>query len=138
MIYDECFEEKQLRKAYVAEDEIKNQIRIAEDYLKKAEIILGKETYDISFLTAYISIFHSARALLYKKGYRERSHFCLFEFIINEFRGNNEVVRLGEVGQNYRETRRMIQYEGSLCSEDAAREAINDAKKFLIEVKKIV
>ncbi|MEW5996750.1 MAG: HEPN domain-containing protein [Candidatus Micrarchaeota archaeon] len=97
---------------------------------------MDKELYDISFLTAYISIFHSARALLYNKGYKERSPYCLFEFVRQEFKVKPEMVRMAEIGQNYRETRRMVQYEGSLCSENAAKEAILDAKKFLELAKK--
>ncbi|MBU0532583.1 HEPN domain-containing protein [Candidatus Micrarchaeota archaeon] len=106
--------------------------------MRKAEIVCGKETYDISFLTAYISIFHSARAILFKKGYKERSHFCLFEFIRQEFRNDPDLVRFAEIGHNYREMRRVIQYEGSFCSEDSAKEAIDDAKKFLRTVKKLI
>lgn len=131
MTYKECFERGLLRKAQISREETQNQLKIAGDYVKKAEIILTKETYDISLLTAYISIFHSARALLYERGYKERSHFCLFEFVKNEYKDNHELLRLAEIGQNYRETRQMIQYEGSACSEAAAKEAINDAKKFL-------
>lgn len=131
MSYEECFGKGQLRKAQNTKEETLAQLRIAEDYAKKAEKVLDKELYDISFLTAYISLFHSARALLYKKGYKERSHYCLFEFVRQEFKGKPEIVRMAEMGQNYRETRRMVQYEGSLCSENSAREAIRDAKKFV-------
>ncbi len=138
MSYEECFERGQLRRAHIGKEELRGQLKIAADYSKKAEIVLGKETYDISFLTSYISMFHSARALLYKKGYKERSHFCLFEFVLNEFKNNKELARLAEIGHNYREMRRMIQYEGSLCSEAAAREAIADAREFLKAAEKLV
>ncbi len=138
MNYKECIEKGLLRKAEISHDEIQHQLQIAEDYIKKAEKILDKETFDISFLVTYISIFHSARALLYSKGYKERSHFCLFEFAREEFKDNQEVVRLAEISQNYRETRHMIQYEGALCSEASAKEAINDAKKFLKAVKNAI
>ncbi len=89
-------------------------------------------------MTIYISIFHSARALLYKKGHKERSHFCLFEFVREEYKNDPEIVRLAEISQNYRETRHMVQYEGTLCSEASTVEAINDAKKFLKLVKAII
>jgi len=135
MIYEECFEKGQLRKAHIEKEDVFNQIKIAENYLKKAKLVCNKETYDISFLTAYISIFHSARALLFKKGYKERSHYCLFEFIRNEF-DDQELARIAEIGHNYRETRRLIQYEGSLCSEAMAKECILDAEEFLKAAKK--
>lgn len=133
----ECFEKGLLRKTHVSNDEIRHQIEIAEKYTKKAEKIFESGVFDISFLTLYISIFHSVRALLYYKGYTERSHFCLFEFVREEF-DEPEIKRLAEISQNYRETRHMIQYEGSLCSEASAREAITDAKNFLKSVKRII
>ncbi len=138
MSYEECVEKGLLQKRSITKEEIQNQIKIAERYIKKAEIIFGKETYDISFLTAYISIFHSARALLYAKGHKERSHFCLFEFVRTEFKDDAEIARLAEIAQNYRQTRHMIQYEGALCSDAAATEIINDAKSFLKGTKRLI
>ncbi|MBI5228192.1 HEPN domain-containing protein [Candidatus Micrarchaeota archaeon] len=138
MSYRNCIERGLLRKIPVVKEETENQIKIAQEYIKKAEKIMDKDVYDISFLTSYISIFHSARALLYSRNYKERSHFCLFEFVRVEFKADSELSRLGEISQNYRETRHMIQYEGSLCSESSAVEAIKDAKKFLSAAKRIV
>jgi uncharacterized protein (UPF0332 family) len=135
MTYEDCFKKGLLRRGSVSKEETEGQIKIAESYISKAEKIMDKEVFDMSFLAAYISIFHSARALLYSKGHKERSHFCLFEFVRNEFKDDAEIVRFAEVAQNYRETRRLVQYEGSLCSEHSAREAINDAKNFLKAAK---
>jgi len=137
MSYKECFERGLLRKTDITKEELQNQMKIAEDHIKKAELVFGKDTYDISFLTAYISVFHSARALLYSRGYKERSHFCLFEFVRHGF-SDPEIVRLAEIAQNYREARHLIQYEGSLCTDAAAKEAITDAKSFLKAVKRLI
>jgi len=138
MKYKDCIEKALLKKARVSNEEIENQIKIAENYARKAEIVFGKDTYDVSFLTAYISIFHSARALLFVSGYKERSHFCLFEFLIAKFKDNSEIIRLAQISQNYRETRHLIQYEGELSSDSAAKEIISDAKTFVKLAKKYV
>jgi uncharacterized protein (UPF0332 family) len=138
MSYDDCMKKGLLRRASIAKEELRNQLKIAEDYVRKAELVCGKDTYDVSFLTAYISLFHSARALLYAKGYKERSHFCLFEFVKNEFKSDTDIARLAEVSQNYREMRHLVQYEGSVCTEALAREAITDAKNFLKVARRFV
>lgn len=138
MRYEDCLERGLLRKGSIGPGEAKNQLAIAANYMRKAELVCGKDTYDVSFLTAYISIFHSARALLYSKGCKERSHFCLFEFVKAEFGGDAGIRRLAEVSQNYREMRHLIQYEGSVCTEAAAREIISDAKAFMEAAKKSV
>jgi uncharacterized protein (UPF0332 family) len=136
MTIEDCFDRGLLRKGNVNIEETEHQLQIAKDYIKKAEKIFDAEVFDVCFLTTYISIFHSARALLYSKGYKERSHYCLFEYIKDEFILDNDIKRLAVTGQNYRETRRMIQYDGSLCSQDSAKEAIIDAKKFLKAAEK--
>ncbi|MBI5047139.1 HEPN domain-containing protein [Candidatus Micrarchaeota archaeon] len=138
MTYQECFERGLLRKSTIERQEIENQIKIAENYIKKAEKIFDKELFDICFLTVYISIFHSARALLYIKGYKERSHYCLFEFVCVEFKDDKEIVRLAEMAQNYRTTRHLVQYDGELCSENTTKEALKDAKDFLMIAKKLI
>ena len=132
MRYEECFEKGQLRKATVSKDEVVSQLKIAKDCLEKARIILKKNRMsDVSFLMSYNSMFHSARALLYSKGYKERSHYCMYEFLRHEFRGDAEVKRLVEICQNYREARAHVQYGGSFCSEHTAKEALLDAGRFL-------
>ena len=136
MSVEDCLDRGLLRKGEVNIEETEHQLQIAKDYLKKAQKIFDAQVFDVCFLTAYISIFHSARALLYSKGYKERSHYCLFEFVNDEFMLDKEIKKLAMIGQSYRETRRMIQYEGSLCSEDSAKEAILDAKNFLRAAEK--
>lgn len=132
MNYEECFEKGQLRKATIGKEDAGSQLKIAKDYLEKARIILEKNRMsDVSFLMSYNSMFHSARALLYSKGYKERSHYCMYEFLRHEFRGDAEIRRLVEVCQNYREARAHVQYEGSFCSEHTAKEALLDAAGFL-------
>lgn len=138
MKLEECLRKNLIRKREIRKEEIEQQIEIAQRYLKKAKIIFESEIYDVCLLTAYISIFHSARAMLYKKGYKERSHFCLFEFIKQEFKNDGEVLRLAEIGQQYRETRHMVQYEGNLCSIEGAEEIIKDARLFLKAAKRII
>jgi hypothetical protein len=83
MTYNDCFTKGLLRKGSVTDEEAKAQIDIANAYISKAQKILESEVFDMSFLASYISIFHSARGLLYSKGYKERSHYCLFEFVKN-------------------------------------------------------
>lgn len=125
-----------VRKNSITKEEIINQLKIAENFIKKAELVYSKDTYDISFMTAYISIFHCARFLLYLKGYKERSHFCLFEFILDNF-NEPKIKELSKISQHYREIRHLIQYDGSNCSEELCNSIITDAKEFVKICKQI-
>ena len=47
-------------------------------------------------MQSYYSMFHAAKALVLKKGYREKSHFCLIialrELYVNKNKLNGEMV----------------------------------------------
>lgn len=57
------------------------EIRLAEEDLKIAWSSFSDGNYRWSAVQSYYSMFHSARALLYFKNYREHSHYCLIEAI---------------------------------------------------------
>jgi uncharacterized protein (UPF0332 family) len=49
----------------------------AEEDLAEARDRFGNLRYKYATINSYYAIFHAARALLYSKGLRERSHYCL-------------------------------------------------------------
>jgi len=57
------------------------ELRLAGDDLHSARKSFAEGNCKWSIIQSYYSMFHSARALLYRKSYRERSHFCLIEAI---------------------------------------------------------
>ena len=57
------------------------ELKLATEDLKTARETFKDKNYKWSVIQTYYSMFHSARALLYNQGYRERSHFCLVEAI---------------------------------------------------------
>ena len=65
--------------------EIENSLQLAGQYILKAKKIFKAGVFDIAFTTAYTSMFHTARALLYRKGLKERSHYCLIAFLLTEY-----------------------------------------------------
>lgn len=44
---------------------------------ERAEKTFNDKDYKWTTIQSYYSMFHSARALLFAKNYRERSHYCL-------------------------------------------------------------
>ncbi len=75
--FKRCLEKKSLVKIGVDEKLIKKEIAASGDDLKDSKDVLKLNKYKLATITAYYSMFHAARALLYSKGYREKSHFCL-------------------------------------------------------------
>lgn len=107
---------------------------MAEHFLQRAKGNLKEEYFDVAFLMAYNSMFHSARALLFSKGFKERSHYCLVEFLKSKFK-DEKITYFADILDSYRISRHAIQYSGELCSEVDAKEAIKDAKNFIKIIK---
>ena len=77
MRFEKCIEEGLIRKDPRATERVKGSLEIAGRFLSASKKNLEIEEYEIAEIAAYNSAFHSARALLFAKGYVERSHYCL-------------------------------------------------------------
>jgi uncharacterized protein (UPF0332 family) len=81
-------------------------------------------------------MFHSARALLYSKGFREKSHYALLIAIKELFRNeiNLSIIQGFEDAMHLREA---ADY-GLTFSEEGALDVIKTAQKFLSEAKNLL
>lgn len=70
-------EERKLLRIKPDNKLVTKEIKGAEYDLNRAIEPLEKEDFKWATVQAYYSMFHSARALLYKEGYREKSHTAL-------------------------------------------------------------
>jgi len=61
--------------------------------------------FDVAFILAYNSMFHSARALLFSLNVKERSHFAMLEYLKEKFRHNSEIYNFLIVLDSYRITK---------------------------------
>ncbi len=77
----ECFEKRLLRKGRADLLKSKKAIEISERTLVKAKGLCKHGFYSEAIVAAYTSMFQSARALLFKDGVFERSHFCVIEYL---------------------------------------------------------
>ncbi len=81
-------------------------------------------------------MFHAARALLYSKGFREKSHYALLVALKELFGDQLELQTI----QNFSEAmslREEADY-GLIFSEDGATNLVKNAEAFLIKAQKIL
>lgn len=76
--FKQCLDENKLVKAKDAGDLIAKELSAAELDLATAKTSLSEENHKWATVQAYYSMFHAAKALIYGKGYREKSHQCLW------------------------------------------------------------
>ena len=75
--FKNCLKSGKIRKFKSSKEKIKVELKAARNDLKEAKDRFTKKKYKYATITAYYSLFHSARVLLYLKEYREKSHYCL-------------------------------------------------------------
>ena len=138
MKIDELVEKGLVRREKINENEILGSLEMSERFLKRAEGNLKISFWDVAFLLAYNSLFHSARALLFKNGYKERSHWAMIVVLKEIYEKNEKIQNKLDLIDSYRISRHAIQYRGSLCSKIDAEEVLKDAKEFLELAKQIL
>jgi uncharacterized protein (UPF0332 family) len=74
---DDCFELGLLRMVESSQTKSKQSLLQARDWLSEAEKNLNSEAYRSALSSAYLGVFHSARAVLFRDGVREKSHYCI-------------------------------------------------------------
>jgi len=75
--FEQCLERKKLFPSSRAKNLVAKELSAAEEDYREAEDRFRNQRYKYATITAYYSTFHSVRALVFSKGYRERSHQCL-------------------------------------------------------------
>jgi uncharacterized protein (UPF0332 family) len=131
MNIQELIDKDLIRKGKASQAEIKGSIELSKHFLKRAEGNMKIEFYDVAFLLAYNSMFHTGKALLLKAGYKERSHFALIQVLKLEYKNSKDLVAFLDIFDSYRITRHSIQYTGESSSKLDATEAIKDAENFI-------
>jgi len=75
--FEGCLNRKKLVKFAAAKKLSAKEIGAAREDLRAAQDSLKKKGGKWATIQAYYAMFHAARALLYSRGYREKSHYCL-------------------------------------------------------------
>jgi uncharacterized protein (UPF0332 family) len=140
MNLEDCFKQGLLKKEQPDTNKAVESINIAKHFLERANGNYEIEYYDVALICAYNSMLHSARAILFKDGVKERSHLCII-FYLREHYGKNGLIpeNIINILDMTRKSRHKTQYGGGIGVTDfEASTAIRDATNFLSIAEKIV
>lgn len=130
--FEDCLKRKKITEFERAKelDQAKGDFEVAQDSFKD-------KSYKWATIQAYYTMFHCARALIYSKGYRERSHYCLIiatrELFVSKRLLNPMLVEALQLGKTLREN---ADYYGEF-SKTSAAQMIKDAEEFLKVAKNL-
>lgn len=137
---EELIREGLLRKIPVSKQKIEESIKTAESWLKEAEINLKNKLFRSGVLSCYNAMFHASRAILFKDGLREKSHFAVARYLEDKYANKNLLeMKWINILDFYREERHENQYSTSfISSEEEAEKALKNSKEFVERIKKII
>lgn len=75
--FERCKEKGKIIKIEDNSDFADRELKEARDDLKSAEKSINENNPKWAIVQSYYTMFHAFRALLFTKGYREKSHACL-------------------------------------------------------------
>ncbi len=127
----ECFEKSLLVKTRVSRETVKSTIGLAEHLIGRAEGNFDMEYFDVAFTLAYQAMLHTARALLFMDGIKERSHVYVVAYLKEKYGKDPRLSKHINLLDSYRIGRHEIMYRGGEVSKDEASISLQDAKDFL-------
>jgi len=139
---DDCFGKGQLRKSIPEPEKAGASLKIAKSNLEDAKTHFGNKLYNWALIASYASMFHSSRALLFKDGVKERSHFCLCVYVRERYRGILEMKYLNELDVLRQQRHRIFYGDEDIVvkqvQETEADSSIKLAEGFLKAVGKLI
>jgi uncharacterized protein (UPF0332 family) len=135
---DDCIREGLIRSIPRSAVRAENSITAAEKWLREARATLDAKAYNSSMMCSYLVLFHSARSILYRDGYREKSHYCVARYLESYVSGGELEGEWVDLLDHYREQRHRNQYDLNLDASDVeAEEAFDAAERFLGRIKRL-
>jgi uncharacterized protein (UPF0332 family) len=133
--FKQCIKERGLQEGKVERDIIEKEIGEAERDLDRAENSASEGDFKWATIQAYYSMFHTAKALVLSRGYREKSHLCLSVALRHLFVDGGRLQRKHyERFMDSMALRKDADY-GLVYSESSAAASIGWAREFLEDAR---
>ena len=135
---EDCFKFRLLRKIAPDEEKTKKSLEISKQRLNEAEMAIELKIFQYAILESYMSMFHAARALLYKDGIQEKSHFAIFIYLKEKYSDKIPLHILNFLNIHRTERHEAMYGLEYKPEEQDALVALGDAKAFVKEIEKYV
>ncbi|MGC8850165.1 MAG: HEPN domain-containing protein [Candidatus Bathyarchaeia archaeon] len=137
---DKCFEKRLIRRTLPSRERALKSIGKARKWLEEARKNFKFELFDSCLVSSYSAMFHAARALLLRDGFREKSHYCLARYVEEKYVNTKRLTRVVvDLLDRFRELRHEDLYELEFsATEEDANEAIENAEIVIEEIEKLI
>lgn len=137
---DRCFEKGLIRKILPSKEKALKSIKKARRWLDEAQKNFDFGLFDSCLVSSYSAMFHAARTLLLKDGFRERSHYCVARYLEEKYVDKNKLDHVVvDLLDRFRELRHEDLYElDFFATKEDAKGAIENARIVIEEIEKLV
>jgi uncharacterized protein (UPF0332 family) len=133
-----CLHRRGIASFKAAPSLVPKELGQADHDLRAARKSCDASEYKWATIQAYYAMFHAARALLYAKGYREKSHYCLSVALLALYVDTGKLsLSLVKDFDRAMLLRESADYKGNF-SEAGAREAISNAEQFIAVTRQLL
>ena len=137
--YEACLRQGLLKRIPPSKDKALRSIQKAQRWLAEAKQTLKSGASGASVLSAYLVMFHAARAILFLDGFREKSHACVARYLDHYVKQGRLEQQWVDLLDHSRETRHDDQYDLSfISSAEDAHQAVQSAEVFLKRLQELV
>lgn len=137
---DECFKKGLIRKIPASEEKALKSMAKANRWLIEAKKNLEHNLLDSCLISSYAAMFHAARVLLFKDGFREKSHYCVARYLEEEYAGKGKLPKVVvDLLDRLRDLRHTDLYQlDFFVTKEEAEEAIKSAEIVIGEIAKLI
>lgn len=137
---DECFKKGLIRKIPASEEKALKSMAKADRWLKEARKNLEYDLLDSCLVSSYSAMFHAARALLFRDGFREKSHYCVARYLEGKYVGRGKLPKVVvDLLDRLRNLRHTDLYKlDFFVTKEEAEEAIKSAEIVIKEITHLI
>ena len=137
---DECFKKGLIRKIPASEEKALKSMANADRWLKEAKKNFEHDLLSSCLVSSYSAMFHAARALLFRDGFREKSHYCVARYLGEEYVGKGKLPRVVvDLLDRLRNLRHTDLYQlDFFVTKEEAEEAIKSAEIVIEEIASLI
>ncbi len=134
---EECINTRKIEKFPQGYSLVADSLERAKELLDEARSSFAIRAYDSVIVLAYSAAFLAARAILFKDGYREKSHECLIEYLRSKHKEIPE--HLLQELNHFRLNRHGALYDVRFRpTREECEEAIKFAQEFILTIERLV
>lgn len=129
----ECFQNGLLKRTSPDMENALRSLELSRSNIEDAVENMSIHRYRVVAISSYSSMFHAARAILFRDGIKERSHECIPVYLKEKY---PELETLANILDSYRRFRHDAIYGLDFAIDGKeTKAALNSAKEFLEKIK---